>query len=98
MATSSRFEEAMTTPAEPMTVAAEDGRPPFPLGGPTSASWREQALSRIAELRFLRDWMLKSAGYDEATRDSIALSIGEHLTAAAQAAKGGSIFKPRQFR
>jgi hypothetical protein len=75
----------------------EDHRPPFPLGGPTSASWREQALSRIAELRFVSDWMLATGDYDETARMSIRLSIDEHLAAAAQAAKGGSIWRPGEF-
>jgi hypothetical protein len=88
----------MATHAEPATAQpVDDGRPPFPLGGPTSASWREQALSRIAELRFLRDWLLQSGDYDAATRSAVATSIGEHLAAAAEAAKGGPIYKPRQF-
>jgi hypothetical protein len=88
----------MATRTEHATrAAAEEARPPFPLGGPTSASWREQALSRIAELRFLRDRLLDECGYDEATTRAIATSIGEHLDAAAAAAKGGSILRPRQF-
>jgi hypothetical protein len=56
---------------------------PFPIERPTAASWREQALSRIAELRFVRD----SFGADIdplATR-----TIDDHLAEAAAAAKGG---------
>jgi hypothetical protein len=71
-------------------------RPPFPLDRPTSASWREQALSKVAELRFVRDWMLRSLPAD-AVDDQARRTIDDHLEAAASAAKGGSIWKPRNF-
>lgn len=73
-----------------------DTRPPFPLERPTSASWREQALSKVAELRFVRDWMLRSLPSDSAS-DQAKRTIDDHLDAAASAAKGGSIWKPRNF-
>jgi hypothetical protein len=70
--------------------------PPFPLDRPTSASWREQALSKVAELRFVRDWMLRSLPAN-AVDDKAKRTIDDHLQAAASAAKGGSIWKPRNF-
>lgn len=93
-----------------MTAIAEHhhvgdrSRPPFPLERPTSASWREQALSKIAELRFVCDWLLDTAGssstLDEAksaARLTIERTIHDHLEAATVAAKGGSPWKPRNF-
>jgi hypothetical protein len=71
-------------------------RPPFPLERPTSASWREQALSKIAELRFVRDWMLRSVPADP-VHDQARLTIDDHLQAATSAAKGGSVWKLRNF-
>jgi hypothetical protein len=71
-------------------------RPPFPLDRPTSASWREQALSKVAELRFVRDWMLRSLPAN-AVDEKAKRTIDDHLQAAASAAKGGSIWKPRNF-
>ncbi|MGZ6589941.1 MAG: hypothetical protein ACXVHX_37535 [Solirubrobacteraceae bacterium] len=52
-------------------VIEVDIRPPFPLNGPTSASWREQALSKIAELRFVRDWVLESPTTDSVRPNSV---------------------------
>jgi hypothetical protein len=79
-------------------------RPPFPLERPTSASWREQALSKIAELRFVRDWLLDAAGRSSAidelrrgSRATIERTIDDHLQTAAIAAKGGSLWKPRNL-
>jgi hypothetical protein len=73
-----------------------DRHPPFPLERPTSASWREQALSKIAELRFVRDWMLRSPPSDP-VNDQARRTIDEHLETAASAAKGGSILRPGNF-
>lgn len=42
--------------AQPPHVADSPG-PPFPIGGPTTSSWREEALTKIAELRTLTDWL-----------------------------------------
>jgi hypothetical protein len=75
-------------------VGQIESRPPFPLERPTSASWREQALSKIAELRFVRDWLLHSADALPLT-DKAGRTIDDHLEAAAAAAKGGRIWTPR---
>lgn len=71
-------------------------RPPFPLERPTAASWREQALSKIAELRFVRDWLLVSPGANSISDDA-KQTIDDHLQAAAAAAKGGSLWTPRNL-
>jgi hypothetical protein len=73
-----------------------DTYPPFPLERPTSASWREQALSKIAELKFVRDWMLPSQPTDP-VKDQARRTIDEHLRAATSAAMGGSILRPRNL-
>jgi hypothetical protein len=44
-------------PASQTLDDAEAPGPPFPIGGPTTSSWREEALTRIAELRTLTDWL-----------------------------------------
>jgi hypothetical protein len=75
-------------------------QPPFPIERPTSAAWREQALSKVAELRFVRDWMLSSAGapsMNDELRAGINGTIDDHLAAAAAAAKSGSVWKPHNF-
>jgi hypothetical protein len=70
-------------------VRAAVNRPPFPLARPTSASWREQALSKIAELRFVRDWLLELPA-SNAISDEARRITDDHFEAAAAAAKGGS--------
>ncbi len=83
-----------------MTAIAEhnrekDGLPPFPLERPTSGAWREQALSKVAELRFLSEW-LDSHGAERVSATA-KLTIGDHLETAAEAAKGGSLWRPRHL-
>jgi hypothetical protein len=58
---------------------------PFPIGGPASASWREQALGRAAEYRFLACLLLSQA--TERERQAL-LAIERHLDAAERAAEG----------
>jgi hypothetical protein len=82
----------MTTDAEPAAVSG----PPFPLDRPTSASWREQALSKIAELRFVRDWLEHLLPPNSISPEA-AHTIEDHLTAAKGAAVGGTIWRPRNF-
>jgi hypothetical protein len=43
---------ATVTPAEDQTSA-----PPFPVGGPTSSAWREEALTKAQELQGLARWV-----------------------------------------
>ena len=58
---------------------------PFPIGGPASSSWREQALGRAAEYRFLARLLLSQAS--ERDRQAL-LAIERHLDAAERAATG----------
>jgi hypothetical protein len=64
--------------------------PPFPLKEPTTASWREQALSRVGEQRFLLSLMNQGTAPAEAVQ-----TINDHLDTAAQAAQGGLSLWPR---
>jgi hypothetical protein len=58
---------------------------PFPIGGPAQSSWREQALGRAAEYRFLARLLLSQAS--ERDRQAL-LAIERHLDAAERAASG----------
>lgn len=70
-----------------MSSAHEPGIGAFPIGGPTTKAWREQALTRIAEVHRRAD--LLSRGRDgDATAESLAETIDGHLEAARGAAKG----------
>jgi hypothetical protein len=60
--------------------------PPFPLGKPTTAPWREQALTKIGEQRFLLEWMSHAAG-TQPISDEIRRTIHDHWNAAEAAAK-----------
>jgi hypothetical protein len=56
----------------------------LPIGGPTSPSWREHALTRIAELRTLATWLQESSN-DPGTAHLLS-AIENHLTEAREAA------------
>jgi len=74
------------TPAKPVTPPHAPG-PAFPTGGPTTSSWREQVLARIAELHALTLWLAErraKAGGDPA--DSLVDTIVRQLDTAKQAA------------
>jgi hypothetical protein len=58
---------------------------PFPIGGPARSSWREQALGRAAEYRFLARLLLSRA--TERDRQAL-LAIERHIDAAERAAAG----------
>jgi hypothetical protein len=73
----------MAAPVEPSNGTAP---PTFLIGGPAVSSWREQALTRIAELRTLCHWV--RAQTDEAGADELVASIEAHLKAAEDAAAG----------
>src|SRR5215208_7900256 len=62
--------------------------PPFPIGGPTSTSWREHALTRVGEERFLTRWVRARVAAPDAGTEAAFASIDEHLEAARQAAEG----------
>jgi hypothetical protein len=57
------------------------------IGGPTTSSWREQALTRIAELENLTDVFATQAGLSEADR-VLADRTRRHLVTARDAAQG----------
>jgi hypothetical protein len=69
--------------------------PPFPLHELTSAPWREQALTKIGEQRFLLEWMSQKEGALTIS-DEIRRTIHDHWDAVEAAAKrrsrrGGSV-------
>jgi hypothetical protein len=66
------------------TVQVPSGAP-FPLGKTASKPWREQALARIAEQRFVLTWM-RSKG--TVVDPAVAQTLEDHWTAAATAAQG----------
>jgi hypothetical protein len=57
-----------------------------PIGGPTTATWREHALTRIAEQRFLTSALLDHDGCDKAIASQTVTAIMGHLDAAQSAA------------
>lgn len=68
---------------------------PFPLGDQTNRAWREQALTRIAEMKTLDDWFDDQLHKDErnAATDShqqLDAAIRGHLEAAVTAAQSNS--------
>lgn len=76
--------------------AATDGAevgPPLPLGGPATAAWREDALTKAWELGSLADWIVaeraarRTDGPDE--NSPLVKAIREHLEAARSTAAGG---------
>jgi hypothetical protein len=81
---------AVTTPVTAPDEAVVNGGPApptFVIGGPATSSWREQSLTRIAELRTLTRWV--RAQTDELGADELVASIEAHLNAA-EAAAGGT--------
>jgi hypothetical protein len=80
---------ATVTKAAAVTTEAADGGPApptFVIGGPAVSAWREQALTRIAELRTLTLWV--RAHSEDAGADELVASIEAHLDAAEEAAGG----------
>jgi hypothetical protein len=93
---------AKAPPAGPQQSSGSDRvpQPPFPLDRPTSASWREQALSKVGELRFVRDWLLEQLPAERlknAAELKITDTTEDHFRAASDAAMGGTLLKPRNF-
>jgi len=78
-----------------MAVAASADQPrrsapPFPLTASTTAPWREHALSRVGEYRFLLTWSKRQPPRPggPVLDEEAEAHIGDHLEAAAAAAKG----------
>ena len=66
--------------------------PPFPFGGPTSAAWREEALTKSQELQGLAAWFNGSSADPGVAM--LEASIHRHLEAARDAASGVDTRKP----
>jgi hypothetical protein len=68
-----------------------EAAPPFGVGGPTTAAWREDALMRAEELEALTDWFVaqRADGAASATlKAKLKKSIDSHLEATREAAEG----------
>jgi hypothetical protein len=72
--------------AEPAERALPIG-PAFPVGGPTSAAWREEMLTKVKELSGLASWIYANAG-DADRPGQLAGAIADHLNAAQATAAG----------
>jgi hypothetical protein len=63
--------------------------PWFPLGGPATAAWREDLLTRVKELEGLTAWIATDCGADQGDGTaSLVERIKEHLEGARAAAEG----------
>jgi hypothetical protein len=69
-----------------VTAQATASGPPFPLDKLTAAPWREQALAKIGEQRFLLAWISQANGAQPIS-DEIRRTIHDHWQAAEAAAK-----------
>lgn len=82
----------------PALIAAMDGpaseRAGITFGGPTTAAWREEVLTRVEELDGLQKWVLATTK-DGSARNPLADSIDRHLAAARETAGIGH--HPRGF-
>jgi hypothetical protein len=67
-----------------------EAAPPFGVGGPTSAAWREDALMRAEELGALTEWLVAQSSDDTTAtlKAKFKRSIDSHLKAAREAAEG----------
>jgi hypothetical protein len=72
-------------PAATNQDRVEESSRPFRIGGPATASWREHALARAAEYRFLARWLLREG--DERSLEALR-AIESHIDAAERAAAG----------
>jgi len=72
---------------EATTAPATSGTP-FPLGRTAAKPWREQALARIGEQRFVLTWLTSQPG--TMVSPQLAQTLEDHWTAAANAAQGRS--------
>ena len=72
--------------AEPAQRSLPIG-PSFPVGGPTTAAWREEILTKVKELSGLASWIYAHGG-DAGNTGQMAGAIADHLTAAQTTAAG----------
>lgn len=70
------------------TTAPATSGTPFPLGKTASKPWREQALARIGEQRFVLTWLRSQPAM--VVSPELAQTLEDHWTAAADAAQGRS--------
>jgi hypothetical protein len=75
-----------TPPPAPYETPAKDRTPPYRVLGPTRTPWREAALTRVAELRFLLAWFTDPEENDRHLPVDACATIQAHLTAAEEAA------------
>src|SRR5215210_4128075 len=67
-------------------VGSNGGAAPA-IGGPTTSSWREDALARIAELEMLTSMACARTTLDGPIADEMAATIRRHLDTAKQSAE-----------
>ena len=78
--------------------AAHPARAPFGgVGGPAPSSWREQALTRIAEVEEQAAWMRARAKSPPAWHEDLYAAIARHVDAARAAAAGSHRRPLRRF-
>jgi hypothetical protein len=84
-----------------MTDADEDAEPPvgppLAIGGPVSACWREEALTKALELEGLAGWLQQQQDTDEAGRRPAARAT-QHLRRAVEERKPGDEQNPDRGR
>jgi len=79
----------LATAERPVDEPLPPSSPSFLVGGPTTTSWREHALTRIHELRALANWIeARTEARDRAGEAEALVAVREHLRAAQQAAEG----------
>ena len=77
---------ATAVPASAVDLGMGSDGAPTAIGGPTGASWREDALARIAELEMLTILARARTTQKPVVADEMAKTIGRHLDTAKQAA------------
>lgn len=75
---------AVPHPSLPSASGPVDLLARFPLGAPTGSSWREHALTRVAELGTLCDWLKDQPGVNQP--EPLVIAIQGHLAEAKAAA------------
>jgi hypothetical protein len=77
----------MVLPCMATATSRTTSGPPFPLRKLTTAPWREQALTKIGEQRFLLAWMSSQRESEGRITDELRRTIHDHWDAAEKAAK-----------
>lgn len=70
---------------------------PLGIGGPTSSAWREETLTRAAELGALADWISAHPEHGHSSA-SMTAAIDKHLKAARATAEGKDAKRFQRFR